>query len=440
MTRTEDRLTEYLNAVADSVRADSTRPLAPPVAPAAGRERTCGARRIGVGQRRWRGWAVPLAAAAGVVAVAVSGALLAGQLGGHRAAPAAAGTAEPGGGTPGLKYYMEEEAEGEDNTLTAVVRSVATGAVIDRVPNPGGSDVWAMAAAPGDRTFYIAYGPAAHGKRFMIYSVSVLGPGKVTAPMPVKGGVVTFTNFAEGLPTLAVSPDGGRLAMTLSTYTVPPPGFTFPQQVVNEILVLNLHTGTRQVWQGGLARTGYTVTVRSVAWAGNGRSLDFLATWCAQGRPYGGACYPYMTEPHASSQVRSLPLSSGGGNLDASTVLLREPYLVAWMSAAPGGDIDLMTLSVWERATPLPRSLTVGQYSPDGTLKRVLYRRGDTSLFINSSSLTTDSSGSHLLLGLVLTRCTGNTCSDSRAMLGWIDGGTFHPLTSYANWLSVAAW
>jgi hypothetical protein len=93
--------------------------------------------------------------------------------------------------------------------------------------------------------------------------------------------------------------------------------------------------------------------------------------------------------------------------------------------------------------TGFPRDLVSpgAQFSADGTLKRVLYHRAYTSRFIaSSSSLTTDPSGSHPLLGWVLARCTGNVCSDGPSSLGWIGGGTFRPLTSYANWLSLAAW
>ena len=437
MTRTEDRLTEYLNAVADSVRAHSIRALAPSAPPES--ERTRGALRLAAGQRRWRGWAVPLAAAATVVAVAVSSAVLAGQHGGHRAAPAAAGAT-----APGLRYYMEAEGA----TLTAVVRSVATGAVVDRVPAPGGMEAEAMAAAPDDRTFYIAYGPEGvsdHGSKYMLYSVSVVGSGKVTAPMPVKGGVVTYANVAEEPPALAVSPDGGRLAMTLSTY-IPSAGSS-PQQVANEILVINLHTGARQTWQRGLNRAGYTVTVPSVAWAGGGRSLDFLATWCVQGRPYGPACYHYINaQQHPSSQVRSLPLNSVGGSLDNSTALLDTPYPMAAMSAAPAGGFYVLILSGWKPGTSLPVSLGVEQFTANGTFKRVVYNNAYLPDFINSSSLTADPSGQHLLLGLGLDHCAGNECGQATSTLGWLAGGTkivratFHPLTSYGNTLALAAW
>jgi len=434
MTRTEERLTEYLNAVADSVRADSTRPLAPPAAPAP--ERVHRLHRLAAGQRGWRGWVVPLAAAALVVAVAVSGAELAANVGDHHAAGASVHPAAPGAAAPLPRYYMEAEGL---SAPSPVVRSVATGAVIGRVPNPGGGHEAAMAAAPDDRTFYVVYGPrnpSARENKYTIYSVTVLNSGKVTAPVPVKGGAVTYTNSAA--TALAVSPDGGRLAMTLAIST-PSPGFP-GQRVADEILVIDLRTGARQVWQGGLDQAGYELTVGSVAWAGDGQSVEFLATWCADGTECVGGIAP----SRPSSQVRSLPLSTGGGSLDASAVLLREPYFVASMAAAPAGDIDLLTLSGQESGNYFARSLTVSQFSADGRLERVLYRRTypeSSILRMAASSLSTDPSGSHLLLGQMLYRCkTGFECGSDASTIGWIAEGTFHPLASYANLTSETAW
>jgi hypothetical protein len=435
MTRTEDRLTEYLNAVADSVRADSTRPLAPPVAPAAERARMG---RRAVGQRRWPGWVVPLAAAAVVVVVAAFGAVLAGHIGGHRTAPGSVQPTEPNAVAPEPRYYIEAESlpvEAKELSASLVIRSVATGAVIDRVPNPGGGYEAAMVAAPDGRTFYVAYGPrkpSANQNQYTIYSVTVLSSGKVTAPVPVKGGVVTYSNVA---PTaLAVSPDGGRLAMALSIY--PPSG----PRVIDEILVIHLRTGARQVWQGGLGQAGYVVALGSVAWAGNGQSLEFLATSC----PDGAVCTADLGDPaRGSLQVRSLPLSTGAGSLGASTVLLREPYFDASMAAAPAGDIDLLALSGYVGGGGLSRSLTVDQFSADGTLDRVLYRRAYPELSeqgFSAASLSTDPSGSHLLLALTAYSCPGTFSCTGTSTVGWLADGTLHPLPSYADFTSQAAW
>jgi hypothetical protein len=430
MTRTEDRLTDYLNAVADSVRADSARPLAPPAAPAPGRARGAG-RRTG-GRRRWPGWVLPLAAAFVVVVIAALGALLAAHIGGHRTAPASVRPTYPDAVVPQPRYYMEIEGAAQG----PVIRSVATGAVVDRVRDPRGEQEAAMAAAPDDRTFYVAFAPkkgSTHPQQLTIYSVTVPSAGKVSTPVPVKGGVVTYTNIAA--VTLAVSPDGGRLAVTLTFFAMSGPGET------DEILVIDLRTGTRQVWQGGLDRAGYTVVLGSVAWAGNGQSLKFLVTSCPVNATCPGGLTPQVAP--GSSQVRSLPLSTSGGSLAASTVLLRAPYSAAAMTADRAGNIDLMRLS--GSRSGVFHSLTIDQFSAGGALERVLYRRAypeSSPMSIGLASLSADPSGSHLILGLiVIDGFPGLMTYTDTTTVGWIADGTLHPLPSNAKYITPqAAW
>jgi hypothetical protein len=431
MTRAEDRLTEYLNAVADSVRADSTRPVAPQAAPAPpGRARAV--RRRAVGQRRWPGRAVPLAAAAVVVVIAALGALLAAHIGGHRTAPAGAQPTQPTAAVPQPRYYMELEGA----VPSPVIRSVATGAVLDRLRDPRGEQEAAMTAAPDGRTFYVAYGPlkgSTHPQQLTIYSVTVPSAGKVSTPVPVKGGVVTYTNIAA--MALAVSPDGGRLAVTLTFSALSGPGVT------DEVLVIDLRTGTRQVWQGGLDRAGYTVALGSVAWAGNGQSLEFLVTSCPVNAMCPGGLTPQVAP--GSSQVRSLPLNTSGGSLAASTVLLRAPYSAAAMTADRAGNIDLMRLS--DSRSGVFQSLAIDQFSAGGALERVLYRRAypkSSPMSIGLASLSADPSGSHLILGLiVIDGFTGVMTQTDTTTVGWVADGTLHPLPSNAKYITpLAAW
>jgi hypothetical protein len=433
---------DYLGAVADSIRPDDTRAL---VASARSGDRAHGRGsrmgsagfRAAQGGRRWRGWTVPLAAAVSVIGVVALGLVLPRAVGGLNPQ-----TAAPSGTASMPAYYLQLDGYSGSSVVVRSVRS-GTGTTI---PGPRGSNALTVAAAPGNRTFYVVYALPVRtvtGGRDVLYSFSVLRSGRITTPTPVKGGSVTYANAQQILPAIAVSPDGRQIAMLVSTTKLQPIS-NLSQNVANEIVVIDLRTGTRRVWSGGLNRTGYTVTVRSLSWAVSGRSLDFLATWCRQGHPYGGACNEVITEQGATSQVRSLHLAERRGSLADSTVLFSQPRFVARMVAAAGGRFDLMTLQDRARAEGLPRGLAIGQYSADGRLRRVLYQHDYASAprfrFIADASLTADSSGQWPLVGLVLAHCAVNACYTGDTPIGWLGGGTFHPLPSHANWLSQVAW
>jgi hypothetical protein len=422
VTRTEERLKDYLGAVAESVRPDTTPPLVSPAAWAS--------------HRGWRAWTIPLAAAASVLAVVALTVTLAGKTT-HPASPSRTGAAA-------LPFLYRVEFEG--NPGQPVVRSVSTGAVVARVRNPLGGSGGPMnvAAAPDDRTFYAAYLQAPYDNktpnRYTIYSFRVLRQGQVTKPAEVKGGLVTFGHLQKYEPALAVSPDGGRLALAL---TVTGSGDTAePQWVANQIVVIDLRTGVHRVWHGGLNRAGSTVTVTTVSWADNGRSLYFLATWCAKGG-HGAACLVSDPVPDSTTQVRALNLSTNGGSLDASRVLITRPGAAQSMVAAPGGLIDLLTLSGPHPHWTDPQILTITQYSAaNGAVRGVLYRHDYETppvYLAGDVFLTADPSGRYPLLVIGLQRNPGTTANTVAFELGWIHDGSFHTLESHGNWLP-AAW
>jgi hypothetical protein len=123
MTRTEDRLRNYFGAVADSVRAGNTRPLAPP--PPAPHERR--RPKTAFRHRGGQAWGLPLAAGASVVAVVALSMALAGLTAGHRpaASPATGASMTP------PRYYAQ--VDGSSAGGSVVVMSTSSGAVIARV-------------------------------------------------------------------------------------------------------------------------------------------------------------------------------------------------------------------------------------------------------------------------------------------------------------------
>ena len=154
----------------------------------------------------------------------------------------------PGGGTPPIE-----------------VQSVSTGAVIATVrppkpPRGGALNVGAVAAAPDDRTFYVEYGlvsPNINVTQTWILTFSITGSGSATPLTTVKGGLLSHQPpDLQTWGSLAVSPDGSKLALTVDSsdhISNTSPGYS------DKIIVIDLHTGQRTQWQGGLYRPGRAV-------------------------------------------------------------------------------------------------------------------------------------------------------------------------------------
>lgn len=368
MTGTEERLRDALHASAARVRDDRLRPLPAPEPGAKGE----------MGRRRaWRALVMPAAAAAAVVLVI---AVVVGVTGGP--GPAARPGAERGGsggtgkttaGVPG--YFAFFNAPDEHESLyRVVVLSTATGAMVASTPvlDDPSADPLSIAAAPGDRTFYVDYQV---GTKIKIYTFRIPARGKTAPLTPVKGGVVNNTAEAGIPPTmfgpqaqLAVSPDGTQLALT--TGTAEP-----ATQMADEIVAINLRTGAHSVWRGGLDRPGKLLGIVNLSWAAGGQSLVFLAQWCDDHTYAVGYCSGANTPTgYRDAQVRSLTASTGGGSLDNGQLLLRQSAkypAIAQAIAGPGGQgLTVVVLSGPVKVTDntaLWHHLAIDQISADGS-------------------------------------------------------------------------
>ena len=235
------------------------------------------------------------------------------------------------------------------------VQSVSTGAVIAYLPSPksprgGALDIGAVAAAPDDRTFYVEYGvvsPNLNLAQVWILSFSLTSSGSATPLTMIKGGLLS--RQPPGLQSwgsLAVSPDGTRLALTADSsdhITNTSPAYS------DKIIVIDLRTGQRTAWQGGLDRPGKTFSIPDLSWSADGRSLVFLAQWCdppgrstsCDGTPGPGG--------YRDAQVWSLSTATGGGLLSRGRLLLRESARYPLIAQALGGpdrtDLTLAVLS-----------------------------------------------------------------------------------------------
>ena len=189
------------------------------------------------------------------------------------------GRAAPVTGPP--RYYVSVATTGIQ------VRKTATGAVTARIPTPfirpgilGGYGA-GVAAGDGGREFVVAYtprprvayAPQAHVTEVQtrLYSFHLTGTGRVTGLSPVKGGPLHGVEAGRGPDALAVSPDGFKVALAV---------YRPASHSGAEIVVINLRTGARAYWAGGLRRPGLNLGFPSISWTPGGDSLVFLSQWC----------------------------------------------------------------------------------------------------------------------------------------------------------------
>jgi hypothetical protein len=416
MTRTQDRLRDALSAQAAQVRDDRLRPL-PVREPGPGAERKARRRQV------WRAWLIPVAAAASVVLVI--GLVLAVT---RHATPT---QQQPVNQQAPLPGYFVRIAPGSGNPPIEV-QSVSTGAVIATVrppkaPRGGALNVDTVAAAPDDRTFYVEYGvvsPDIDVTQTWILTLSITASGSVTPLTTVKGGLLSHQ--PPGLQTwgsLAVSPDGSKLALTVDSsdhISNTSPGYS------DKIIVIDLRTGQRTQWQGGLYRPGKQFSIPDLSWAAGGQSLVFLGQWCdpagqattCDGTPGPGG--------YRDAQVWSLSTAAGGGSLNHGRLLLgesaRDPF-IAQALGGPGGSDLTVAIPSDRLANGNWRVLTVEDVSAaTGAVLHVDYRlsagRGQSRL-PQQVWLAADPSGQHLLVSYAV---------DGGFTIGWIGHGALHRL------------
>ena len=210
----------------------------------------------------------------------------------------------------------------------------------------------------------------------------------------------------------------------------------------DKIIVIDLRTGARSVWQGGLYRSGKTFTIPDISWTADGRSLVFLALWCdfpPDTSPCGNTPGP---QEYRDTQVRSLSVETGGGALDRSAVLLTQSArypVIAGAIAGPGpSELTVVVLSgqagsfgSWskvavERVSGVTGSLLGVEYSSD-----TLGGRGQQP---DGVAINSDPSGRYLLFSY--------RDKSGFPYTGWLDHGKlrFLPLKHPNPRLPISAW
>ena len=332
---------------------------------------------------------------------------------GHRLVPGPAAAGPP-------RYYATEES------WQIVIRKTGTGAVTAKVPNPyasHGGIGWlaiSVAAVAGDREFVAAYtGQPPHSRtdQTRLYTFRLTTAGQVTGLSLAKGGVLN--GLAAGI-AMAASPDGSKVALAVHR----PYGFAGPPAPA-EIAVIDLRTGARDLWKGGLQRPGYGFIIPSISWGPGNRSLVFLGQWCRSpisGRSCAG-------EPQRA-QVRTLGLTAGSGPLSRGRVLLgdsaRYPYIVQALLSPGAKSITMVVLGLpYLGQIRIPQDLRVIQVPLATTEPARLLYHGVMGAHAGVT-LRSDASGRYLLLAWRLN--------------GWIGHGALHPLTPQGGYAFVGAW
>ncbi len=393
MTTIEDRLRAATRAAADTVAPGSAPPLRLP-----DREHDRGpARRPGPG-RRWPGWAAPLAAAAAVTVIIV-GVPIATRLA-HlpQNRPGLAGTvtvplrrapSTPGGAVPPYAVGLAPGPLAAQSTR-AVVRATASGAVLATLSPPRGygSFTWVTGAAD-DRTFVLAaYGrgpvtgsaPAPTARNATAFFLLRLDPAAGMArltPLPVPAQP-DLPGMGSAISGIALSPDGGKLAVALGNQSGP-----------SELKLFDLRSGSVRVWHGrrGARIDGYITAdelgANPLSWTADGKILAV------------------DQEVRQAINVRLLDTTAPGGDLWASA---RAATFPNW----PGGSVagsaiitpdgtKIIGMAVVRHAT----QIQVNEFSASmgkalGTMVRLRYRRGAITGWPNV--LWSDSSGSTLIV------------------------------------------
>lgn len=446
MTKTEERLRDYLGAVADSVRPDNTRPLAAPARLASGDALRPASRR--------RTWLAPLAAAASVALVAAVAVAVGGHLSHRGNAPGPTG---PTVGPP--KYYATVEADNQTDLDEVVVRATATSAVVARIadpvsplppgtgsaappsstatPNPYASLMEPLdVATADDRTFFVVYAvqTVTGYSDLVIDSFRLSGAGQPGPLAQVNGGELAGHGAGHEIggsrvtPLIggfAVSPDNSKIAVVLRA--------TPADAAAEEILVLDTRTGSHAVWRGGLDRADAAFAILGLSWTADGRSVAFLAQWCSPPQRGTSDVHSEICGGARSAQVRELDATLPGGSLSSTRVLLAESALYPFIERAAISP-DGTSLTALLLSGPVAPDNVFGPGAPErfSVVRISLATQRVTATLLRGadpvsmySTLTIDSTGRYVMLAHIDVFLGKD---DTPYPAGWIDAGHFHSL------------
>jgi hypothetical protein len=435
-----DRLADALTAAAAIMPPDEADAHSSPVpgqlaSPAPGPVR----RRTG----RLRAWLVPAGVAAGVTAIILTAATVAGHPGtvaapGTGPAPARAGSgitslagvpSGPGTRTPPPPFYVTIVFKGE--LMTAQVRRTSDGQLTGTVPAlPAGLTLGrSVSVTADDRTFTVAAAtttvcPSSAPTQTRFYQFSVTNTGHVTGLRAV-GKTIT----GEPVSEFAASPDGTEVAYAQQGCAAPISAASY----TGVIHLMNLTSGAVRSWHNTVsAATPARVTTQigALSWTANGRTLVADYEW-------------KLAQAPADLAVLGLDVTSSGGSLQAHSHLLfsqGDHCTVCVYTALTNSDGFSLTAVAgttvppqsphpgvpWHRLWVLQISLVTGQ--PSGILYRSAASAGPADEGGLVPVLSADGQAQHWFLIL------------DPGQFGWISGGklVLLPIKPWAGLLAFA--
>jgi hypothetical protein len=246
---------------------------------------------------------------------------------------------------------------------------------------------------------------------------------------------------------MAVSPDGTRLALTADTIEQFDKFTPATRGRADKIVVIDLRTGARSVWQDGLYRPGRTFTIRNISWTADGKSIVFLGLWCGFSAVV-NPCTGTTPGPNGyrDTQVRSLNANTGGGTLDHSTVLLtqsaRYPVIADAIAGPVPAELNVLVLSGKPTSSGTWSEVAVDRVSAaGGSLLGVAYHAAVHGLEGEPSDIgiSADPSGRYVLFSYP-GKSGGYYIGGY--YIGWVGQGRLHFLPirqPYVGW-AIRAW
>jgi hypothetical protein len=357
--------------------------------------------------RRWLSWGAPAAAAATVIALAVSLAIVKAAPNGSEAPPA--GQARVLSSVP--RYFVAVTASNRSNVANRLlVGDTLTGKTLASVASPSGTPFWDVWAAADDRTFAIftqrTGGPSPSGDWYLLRLKPGGSPLATLSHLPIKplSGVVAAGLSGSG-KELAVARTAGRKGLPwLGIYSV----------ATGRLLRSWSVRGTPafQVdWYGN----------RSLIWTNSDSAIAFLTT------PLGSV---------AKQTMWRLNVASTGGDLvkDSQVIWsssrescgsLKNPLASADGKTVSCGEV----LVAWKYTGPLPWTMRWLAYPAAGsTAPRVLYQASVTTrMSMSVDTVWVNATGSTLLVYWTLW---GGKRGQPSVHFGIVSHGTFTPLTA----------
>jgi hypothetical protein len=368
----EDRVRAATRAAADTVAPDGVPPLRLPFRSRSG-SRVRSRFRAREGSRAlasvWARRLAPLAAAAAVVAVAVTMVTVGRNVDhGTGGTGAASVSARPGpvrtgpavssyvasGAVP--RYYVSIESLGNPNfnPTYAVVRATATGSRMDTVAAAANRSVVAVTAAANDRTFILDEQPWVSSSSNANQTFEPRSFVKLS--LGPDGHVLSLAALALSVPAgqlmtgFALSPDGSKLAIAVQ------PDNNKREPNLTEVKVITLATGATLTWTANGTIGFGPDDARSLSWTANERTLAF--DWAANG-------------PGVHTGVWLLDLETGGGSLlahsrEAVTLVNQGSAGAMWVPSTSVPVIGSASISSEQPVTP-PTCQEDSIITPDGS-------------------------------------------------------------------------